>query len=230
MYEEALTQVDPEVTLPYLDSTLDFNMGLENSANSMIWHDDFLGTKEGFVTSGPFANWNTTVGQLFRNVGISGRPMDDEEIKNVTSRTRMSEICGDDASTWHDLEFVHGPFHLFVDGVMGIIEIASEEPVFWMHHAFIDYVWELQRENAKNKGVDVTADYPAQFGDVFHGPEEPLGDMMEGLTVMDGLSDAYIRDIYKYAPRPTCSAEKPYCARRISCVSKMKEPSTNVVQ
>lgn len=55
----------------------------------------------------------------------------------------MSEICGDDVSIWYDLEFVYGLFYLFVDGVMGIIEIVFEEFVFWMYYVFIDYVWEL---------------------------------------------------------------------------------------
>lgn len=69
--------------------------------------------------------------------------MDDEEIKNVILCMWMSEICGDDVSMWYDLEFVYGLFYLFVDGVMGIIEIVFEEFVFWMYYVFIDYVWEL---------------------------------------------------------------------------------------
>lgn len=54
--------MDFEVILLYFDFILDFNMGLENSVNFMIWYDDFLGIKEGFVIFGLFVNWNIIVG------------------------------------------------------------------------------------------------------------------------------------------------------------------------
>lgn len=76
-YEIALRKEDPTLALPYWDTTLD--EGLPTPRDSIIWTPDFLGTREGPVIEGPFANWTATqelslvpgMHQLFRSVGTS---------------------------------------------------------------------------------------------------------------------------------------------------------------
>ncbi|VDI71717.1 Hypothetical predicted protein [Mytilus galloprovincialis] len=216
MYEQAMMQVDPTVTLPYWDSTLDFYM--EDATQSILWTDKFMGNGDGLVTTGPFKNWETAVGPLTRNIGVSGKLYSEEDFLNVTSRTRYGEICGDEALPEHDMEFLHGPPHVWIDGQMGIIETAAHDPIFFMHHSFVDLIWEKFRDNQRRNGIDPQVDYPAEFfGDIFHAPEEAMG--IGSMTMKDGLDDKFTRDIYEYAPRPTCSRNNQDCGSKyIKCV------------
>jgi hypothetical protein len=229
-YEQALMQVDPTIVLPYLDTTLDFYMN--DPTKSIIWSEEFLGNGDGLVTSGPFGNWETPVGPLMRNIGVSGKLYSEEDIRNVTDKSRYGEICGDEALPEHDIEFLHGPIHVWIDGQMGIIETAAHDPVFFMHHAFVDYIWEEFRKNQRRNGVDPTTDYPQEFfGDIFHAPDEEMG--IGSMVVLDGLDDKFIRDIYDYEPRPTCNRGSRDCGSKYlkcmeitgeyRCVSKTLE-------
>jgi len=52
-FEDELRLVDPSVTLPYWDSTMDYNM--DNSINSITWSLNFFGNGNGEVNTGPFS-------------------------------------------------------------------------------------------------------------------------------------------------------------------------------
>lgn len=45
------------------------------------------------------------------------------------------------------LEVLHDGVHTWVGGDMGDLGLSAFDPVFYFHHAFIDYVWELFRRN-----------------------------------------------------------------------------------
>ncbi|KAL5022200.1 hypothetical protein ScPMuIL_001355 [Solemya velum] len=199
IYENALREVLPGFTLPYWDSRLDFYM--EDPTESILWTDDFLGNGDGVVTSGPFANWATPAGPLTRNVGNDGPLFSHEDVINVTSRFRMADICGDEAPIEYDLEFKHGGGHRFVDGQMGMIETSAYEPAFYMHHVFVDYVWELFRENQDRLSPKLRERIPR--------PGELMG--FGELLVIDGLRNDFTDDIIQYAPPPTCSVSYPDC-------------------
>ncbi|KHJ87855.1 hypothetical protein OESDEN_12360 [Oesophagostomum dentatum] len=55
--EIALRQVDPDVALPYWDSTLD--AGLDDPTTSVMFSEELMGTTDssGTVTTGLFAYW-----------------------------------------------------------------------------------------------------------------------------------------------------------------------------
>ncbi|VDN35618.1 unnamed protein product [Cylicostephanus goldi] len=56
--EIAIRQVDPELALPYWDSTLEENM--PNSRYSILWTNEFMGeSAAGSVNGGPFREWRT---------------------------------------------------------------------------------------------------------------------------------------------------------------------------
>jgi hypothetical protein len=58
-------------------------------------------------------NWETPVGPLMRNIGVSGKLYSEEDIRNVTDKSRYGEICGDEALPEHDIEFLHAPNNRF---------------------------------------------------------------------------------------------------------------------
>ena len=64
-FEQALRLHDPDVTLPYWDSTLDQDLPEPNEA--IIWVKELLGNNDGEVNVGPFAYWKST--KICRNIG-----------------------------------------------------------------------------------------------------------------------------------------------------------------
>jgi tyrosinase len=48
----------------------------------------------------------------------------------------------------HVQSFMHNGVHVWVGGTMGSIPTAPADPLFWMHHANIDRIWDLwQKQN-----------------------------------------------------------------------------------
>ena len=47
----------------------------------------------------------------------------------------------------HNLELHHDEVHDWVGGDMGDVPRAAFDPAFYMHHAYIDYIFEEFRQN-----------------------------------------------------------------------------------
>lgn len=201
----------PGVTVPYWDSSLDFD--IPDPTQSIIWTDSFLGNGDGAVTTGPFANWRTASGPLTRNIGSSSRLYSKESLQNILTRTRMSEISYPSASAMYNLEYHHNGPHNWVDGQMAGLETAPQDPVFYMHHAYVDYLWELFRIRQRQFGVDPSLDYPSNYGEAVHAP----GNAMDGMaqyTNVQGYDDFWMSTVYTYDRAPSCSWMQPDCGSR----------------
>ncbi|XP_055897262.1 uncharacterized protein LOC106066172 [Biomphalaria glabrata] len=211
IYETALKEVDPTVCLPYWDSSLD-NL-LTDPSSSTIWTPQFLGSSQGPVTEGPFANWVTPEGvQLIRNVGADGELFTTTALADILSRTRHEEIVTSDLSDpRYDLEFHHAAVHVFVGGAMTRLDTATFDPVFYMHHAFIDYIWELFRTNLKAINVNPETYPEIPNVDPRHVATAPTG--FGDLTQADGYLES-LSESFHYEPVPVCSAAAPDCGSR----------------
>jgi tyrosinase len=167
-FERALQSIDPSVSLPYWDWTVD------NSPASSLWDASFMGGDGSGpgqrVTTGPFAfateQWTLTVldpGEtrsfLRRDLGGMGslptRPQVDSAL----------DVVPYDRAPWHfqsgvgvgngfraGLEGgIHNPGHMWVGGSM--MDMSSpNDPVFWLHHCNIDRLWaEWQRPSTPNE-------------------------------------------------------------------------------
>jgi hypothetical protein len=66
-------------------------------------------------------------------------------IELVLSRNTYEEILMPDQDPQYSLEFHHGGPHVFVGGDMERLDTAANDPAFFLHHAFVDYIWELFR-------------------------------------------------------------------------------------
>ncbi|GLF94361.1 tyrosinase family protein [Streptomyces yaizuensis] len=161
-FERALQRIDPSVTVPYWDWTAD------DSPRSSLWADDFLGGTgrlgDHQVMDGPFAYRNggwriesriTDGRYLTRDLGRPAapvalptradvdralrQPVYDEPPWNSTSRAGLRnaiEGWNVDGERWRN----HNRVHRWVGGLM-TGATSPNDPVFWLHHAFIDLLW-----------------------------------------------------------------------------------------
>ncbi|MFG2571291.1 tyrosinase family protein [Streptomyces sp. NPDC048481] len=162
--EAALRRVDPSVTVPYWDWTRD------RATTAAPWTKDLLGgngrRSDHQVTTGPFAyatgNWtikeNVTDGKfLTRDLGRAAAPIDLPGARDVETaladpvydvspwdstvargfRNRLEGWgSGSGSAAWRN----HNRVHRWVGGVM-LGGASVNDPVFWLHHAFVDLLW-----------------------------------------------------------------------------------------
>ncbi|XP_062621006.1 uncharacterized protein LOC134282625 [Saccostrea cucullata] len=220
MFENAMREKIPDVTLPYWDSTLDEPMA--NPVASVIWSSRFLGNGNGLVNTGPFADWSTPVGPLIRNLANTGQLFNRRVIQNILTRKRIGEITEPHAYTPFNLEFHHGEVHMWVDGQMGELTTAAMDPVFFLHHAYIDYIWEKFRAQQRRNGIDPTRDYPSVVNHTLHLPTSMLG--LGTFRNIDSFSEYIVNGIYRYEDSPSCSAFNRNCGSSyLQCINQQNE-------
>ncbi|VDO69892.1 unnamed protein product [Heligmosomoides polygyrus] len=213
--EIALRQVDPELALPYWDSTLDENM--PDSKDSIMWTNEFMGeTVGGSVAGGPFREWRTLEGlpRIRRAVGAKGKLFSEDEIRFMLNQRDISQVLAFTAPkpgcpfqpNFNVLEYSHGNPHIYVGGEMFEQATAANDPVFFMHHSFVDYIWETYRQTVQSRS-DRERAWPVDnaqcssehhFSNAFMRPFPPMRNA-------DGLSNMYTDNLYSYSPRPSCA-------------------------
>ncbi|MFF9012926.1 tyrosinase family protein [Streptomyces sp. NPDC014870] len=154
-FEQALQSVDATVALPYWDWTAD------RTARSSLWAPDFLGgtgrARDGQVMDGAFARsgnrWTINVrvdGRDFlrRDLGAGGRQLPTRaEVDTVLAMETYDMAPWNSSSDgfrnhlegWRGVN-LHNRVHVWVGGQMGT-GVSPNDPVFWMHHAFVDKLW-----------------------------------------------------------------------------------------
>lgn len=163
-FERELQMLDPDVTIPYWDWTRD------RSPDSPLWAADFMGgdgrDSDGQVMTGPFAygngNWPITFGvtnerYLTRNMGRPYQPIALPTAAELDDALAMPVY---DTAPWNSAPstrgfrnkiegwtvseakggYLHNRVHQWVGGHM-VGGSSPNDPVFWLHHAFIDLVW-----------------------------------------------------------------------------------------
>lgn len=199
-FERALQKVDSGVCVPYWDWTVD------RTPAASLWAEDFLGgngrRSDRRVTTGPFAqqrgHWDITVAVTDGNYLMRdfGRPQDPVELPSKESLADALSEPAYDAASWNSMAtegfrnkfegwpvrrgdrrwFNHNLVHRWVSGHM-LGAGSANDPVFWLHHAFVDLCWDRWR--ARHPKADPylpLADPP--LGDGQHGRVLALGDTM----------------------------------------------------
>lgn len=210
LYELALQEQNPLVMLPYWDSTLDFEMA--DPTDSVIWTSEFLGNGRGSIANGPFASWSYNDKQLFRSVGTYGKLINRNKINDLV-KTKKGHTYFVEA-----LEQEHNGVHVWVGGNMGSIFHSPSDPVFFMHHAFIDCVWEEYRIRQIQLGNDPTK-YPhvRPFQKPHHNSNMDMQLPLlfnETQQNKDGYQNFWTEQFYTCESTPWCSNAKPDCGSK----------------
>ncbi|XP_060075283.1 tyrosinase-like protein 1 [Ylistrum balloti] len=187
------------IPVPYWDSRLDFYM--EQPTDSILWTPEFFGEGFGAVTNGPFANWYTPDNvPLTRNIGNAGTLISDANVQSVLTRTRHREIVEPNPNPQFSLEIHHNGPHVWVDGQLSAAATAAQDPVFFLHHSFVNYFWVLFRRRQRSIGIDPATDYPPTNNPL----QQPFNRMIPfQLRNIDGYSNQ-IEALSTYQPPPTC--------------------------
>lgn len=230
LFEDALRTKKRRVTIPYWDSSLDFRM--RRPENTVIFTELFVGNGKGVVYNGPFAYWMTPAGTLLRrNVpGVRSSLIDPNKIKNVFAKRYHREILTPTAANDEDnLERHHDAVHRWVgapDGHMADLFLSTQDPVFFLLHCHIDYLWEIFRERQKKLGIDSSKDYP-NSGVQYHEPNRIMDNLKPDKKNIDGYSNHFTSEIYRYEDSPTCGkgcrGKYLYCNRKRQCVSRSRK-------
>ncbi|MFI6351883.1 tyrosinase family protein [Streptomyces sp. NPDC050743] len=188
--EWALRRVDSSVTVPYWDWTRD------RTTTSVPWTKDLLGgngrRSDRQVMSGPFAysagHWTIKEGVtdgkfLTRDLGRSAAPIQlptrkdlkwalDDPVYDVRPwdstvtkgfRNKLEGWGrGSGSASWHN----HNRVHRWVGGAM-LGGASVNDPVFWLHHAFLDLQW--QRWQRAHRAHRYLPAEPPGYADDQHG-------------------------------------------------------------
>ncbi|MFF9499349.1 tyrosinase family protein [Streptomyces sp. NPDC014656] len=202
-FERALRRIDATVTVPYWDWTRD------STPASLIWSEDFMGgngrRSDLQVTTGPFAyargKWTvkhamTEISYLTRDFG---RPRDPVALPTAAQLDEVMRERTYDTAPWNSTSpsgfrnrlegwapgsgnerfRIHNRVHRWVGGLM-LGGGSVNDPVFWLHHSFVDLVW--SRWQQRNPAAAYLPAEPPPLGDAQyrkvvarHQPMAPWG-------------------------------------------------------
>lgn len=112
------------------------------------------------------------------------------------------------------------------------IETATNDPIFFLHHGFVDYIWEEFSQTTQKVQARRLCRKCMQL---FHEADALMKPFM--IKNYNSLSHHYAIELSFYEPRPTCSEFNPTClspylycdTESNRCLSKIK-PSGNYTE
>ncbi|KAK3605738.1 hypothetical protein CHS0354_013536 [Potamilus streckersoni] len=228
MFETLLRTKVPGVTLPYWASALDREM--HDPTQSVLWADEFLGNGFGEPITGPFSNWTkiNPIQYFERQIGASGELFSYDGLQRVLSKQRNEQILQPSAPFGDSLEDQHGAVHQWIGGSMRNLVSAPHDPVFFLHHAFVDLIWESFRIRQFQSNLDPTRDYPWDRNNgrlpSEHAPESDMGFSFVRVSNIQGFGTGF-SNLVQYDPIPSCTALRPWCGSRfLRCDTNTTRP------
>ncbi|ORX95341.1 Di-copper centre-containing protein [Basidiobolus meristosporus CBS 931.73] len=194
-FEVAIREVDPEVTIPYWDWSLDSQDPQDSVAFSWFGGN---GRKVDRCIDGPFQNWTIVDPTINARRCLKREFSNGDKIEPFVA----PELINRDiklAKTHEDLRALievdpHGNVHTGIGGDMSE-HWSAQDPFFWMHHAFVDRIW----ERWQLQHPEVASDYPTTWG----GQHGSLRDRFPGLTGNVGQMLDTKKLCYRYSESPS---------------------------
>eukprot|EP00170_Pyropia_yezoensis_P000213 contig_1392_g214 len=159
-YENALRTIEPSVTIPYWDWSLDS----ADPAMAPVWGTSQLGKS---AVNGQIGAGDPRGGHNFNEFFVDtdgphhvtrGFPSNSRGGMDSTffpNKATMSALWQSTTTTFAEfaeaLEFAHGGPHMAIGGLTGPggdmmwLSRAAGDVAFWSHHAFIDYLWAMRQ-------------------------------------------------------------------------------------
>ncbi|KAK9765592.1 hypothetical protein K7432_005953 [Basidiobolus ranarum] len=141
-FEQQLQQINPNVAVPYWDWPLDS----QAPEKSVIWSTKHFGSSgdASCVSDGPFAGWimNTPQPHCLRRKWNKGK-----QISALYPPELLSRILNE-AKSYSEFRTAieaapHGLVHVNIGSDGGDLSTmwSPNDPIFWVHHAFVDKIW-----------------------------------------------------------------------------------------
>lgn len=213
-FETALHEVVPGVIMPYWDCTLD--QGLETPKLSKFFTKAYLGKAKGKLKKAKYGTgtqWN-----IIRNIETGGPLPSRLDVMKILTRDKLRDIVVPFARAPYNLEYLHNGIHTYVGGHLSTLEKATADPIFFLLHGFIDYVFEKFRQRQKSLGIDPTRNLPDPGEYYLEGLHQPFVNMsvFENYTNADGYSDYWTDEVYEYEDSPNfcdtdCGSDNLVC-------------------
>ncbi|XP_069135248.1 tyrosinase-like protein [Argopecten irradians] len=185
--------------VPYWDSRKDFDM--DEPTQSVLWTDLFYGPGVGIVDSGPFAGWITSdKTSLRRDIGTGGSLMSQCMVEQLLKSKNHGPFVEPTLRSI-SLEKYQSGVHRWVGEQLSLRRTASQDPIFFLHRSFVDYIWRMFRDTLRSKYIKPSLDYPEK-GSSAHDPTMwmlPFGNLPN--TV--GYSD-FIERLTEFGDSPAC--------------------------
>lgn len=159
--ENELRRIDSNIAMPYWDWTRDS----EDPAMSAIWSENHIGGAKysSPIPNGPFAyissdvpHWHHVTREFDAGVSRSMGPL----VRWSSLESYMYQGSFDYFSD--GIIGAHVLPHLEIGGDMSFTARAPNDPVFYLHHAYVDFVWSIRQERVDRYQFSGTHDFGGQ--------------------------------------------------------------------
>ncbi|ORX92522.1 Di-copper centre-containing protein, partial [Basidiobolus meristosporus CBS 931.73] len=141
-FEVALQKTNPNVIVPYWDWTIDS----QAPEQSILFRPDYFGASGDTecIVDGPFRNWNMAVPQAHC---LKRRWNKGKQIGALYPPELLAKICAQSRSFQEFRVAIeaapHALVHANIGGDGGDVSTmwSPNDPIFWVHHAYVDKIW-----------------------------------------------------------------------------------------
>ncbi|KAI9297861.1 Di-copper centre-containing protein, partial [Neoconidiobolus thromboides FSU 785] len=143
-FELELQKIDSSIILPYWD----WSMDSQSPERSIIFRNDYFGGNgrdgDNCVANGPFTGWNVNV----PNVHCLKRDFDNNSTISSFYSPEALELIFMQSTNYDSFRQTiegspHAVVHVGIGGDVGDLTnmFSSNDPLFFLHHVFIDRLW-----------------------------------------------------------------------------------------